>query len=700
VTLPERPDAGAASTLKVSVVVPVYNPGRFIERCIQSILGQTMPKDEFETIFVDDGSTDGTASRLDELASSSSNVSVVHIPPSGGPGRPRNVGLDRARGEYIQFLDADDELAPSALQRLHATARQNRSDIVIGKFASASVPRRQDLFRRSWSACTLADNPALVDSSFGPTKLFRNGFLREHAISFPESWRQMEDQYFTLKAYLAARVISVLADEPCYFFNRRAAGENISLESIDPQLHVAHLGEILDLVAVKTAPGPLRARLFRRFYQTEIVARLSALRFLASDRTYQARFFGALRDLAVRRFADTAELELAALTRVRSDLLRDDRLDLFLNVVRRSDRLEAQAQLHGARWRAGVLVVAFRARLSDGDGRPFELVEERGRWMLDSLITGQIAAVDVTDEIPAIRAQGSIRDEPTMLEWQLPTWASVELVEQQEGKDGARRAIPTLVGTIEVDPQHVGPGRRALGAGRWELVVRWSGLGMLRTGALRIASAETTAVLHQAEPALLGDPPRYVVAGVDDRGALVLDVDPPSLGLAAALAGRAATVRRDGRHVEALLPMVSGPGAGRATASLSLVNLVNAEGGTTFPARLVARQGNVILVASPGAGRLPAPGAYSLTARLDGDPGPELPLGRALLTAEGLIKLDAVDRLTSLQRLSQAASWTTSVAFERVTSLAWALAVRLPSPVRRDLLKAYQRVRSMARRGR
>jgi glycosyltransferase involved in cell wall biosynthesis len=685
--------ATPSSPLKVSVVVPVYNPGRLIERCIESILGQTLPKDEFEAIFVDDGSTDGTAARLDELAATASNVSVVHIPPSGGPGRPRNVGLDRVRGEYVQFLDADDELAPTALTRLHLTARQNRSDIVIGKFASASVPRRQDLFRRNWAACTLADNPSLVDSSFGPTKLFRTAFLRENAICFPEGWRQMEDQFFTLRAYLAAGVISVLADEPCYFFNRREGDENISLESIDPDLHVRHLGEIFDLVDDGTKPGKLRTRLRRRFYQTEIIARLSEAPFLASDRAYQARFFAALRDLSLERVGDTAPLDLAGLTRLRSNLLREDRLDALLDVVRRSEALEMRANVRKARWRAGVLVVAFRARLVAADGRAFELVEERERWVFDPSITGQETGLDVTDEIQAIRAQASVRDAPTMLEWQVPTWATVARIEQQGASYGARPVVPSLVGTIEVDPQHVGPGRRALGTGRWDLIVRWTGLGMLRTGALRVPSADGVSVLEGTGLAMLGDPPRYIVTGIDKGEALVLDVNPSSRGLAPGVAGRPAIVRRDGRVIEVLMPIASGPRSGTMSASVSLVN---ADGETRFPARLVPHRGGVILVASPAAGRLPPPGPYALTTRLDGDDGPELPIGPAMVTAAGLVKLDAIDRQTRVDRVRRAAAWTSSVAFERVTASAWALAIRLPSPVRRVLLNGWQRARNFA----
>ena len=81
---------------KVSVIVPVFDPGSDIDDCIDSLLHQTLPASELELIFVDDGSTDGTPARLDALAAEHRHVRVEHIPNSGWPGRPRNIGLDIA----------------------------------------------------------------------------------------------------------------------------------------------------------------------------------------------------------------------------------------------------------------------------------------------------------------------------------------------------------------------------------------------------------------------------------------------------------------------------------------------------------------------------------------------------------------------------------------------------------------------------
>jgi len=136
-------------TVKVSVVVPVYNPGRHISYCIDSVLGQSLPPDEIEAIFVDDGSTDGTDKVLDDLAAAHRHIRVIHIPNSGWPGRPRNIGTDAGTGRYVHYLDNDDALGTEALERLYAFAEANASDIVIGRYAGHHRAVAREIFRET-----------------------------------------------------------------------------------------------------------------------------------------------------------------------------------------------------------------------------------------------------------------------------------------------------------------------------------------------------------------------------------------------------------------------------------------------------------------------------------------------------------------------------------------------------------------------
>jgi glycosyltransferase involved in cell wall biosynthesis len=108
--------------VKVSVIVPVYNGSRFISDTLESVRRQTVA--DWECIVIDDGSTDDTAAVVKGQIAGDDRFRYVHQ-PNGGLSAARNAGLDRARGEYLQFLDADDVLLPGKLaEQLEVMARE------------------------------------------------------------------------------------------------------------------------------------------------------------------------------------------------------------------------------------------------------------------------------------------------------------------------------------------------------------------------------------------------------------------------------------------------------------------------------------------------------------------------------------------------------------------------------------------------
>src|SRR3954468_20938007 len=132
--------------MKVSAIVPVYNPGTDIDDCIRTLLDQSLAPSDYEVIFVDDGSTDGTGERLDQLGREHPNVHVEHIPNSGWPGRPRNVGLELAKGEFVYFVDNDDWVGREALESLYERALRDDAVIVTGKVVGHGKLVPRDLF--------------------------------------------------------------------------------------------------------------------------------------------------------------------------------------------------------------------------------------------------------------------------------------------------------------------------------------------------------------------------------------------------------------------------------------------------------------------------------------------------------------------------------------------------------------------------
>lgn len=106
----------------ISIIVPVYNCMSSLERCIGAIQNQTFP--DWELLLIDDGSTDGSGSLCDQLASSDNRIRVFHK-PNGGVSSARNLGLDHAKGDYVMFCDSDDWAEPEWCERLSLAAEEN-----------------------------------------------------------------------------------------------------------------------------------------------------------------------------------------------------------------------------------------------------------------------------------------------------------------------------------------------------------------------------------------------------------------------------------------------------------------------------------------------------------------------------------------------------------------------------------------------
>lgn len=249
----------------VSVIVPVWNVEPFLRECLDSVVGQTIGLDRLELIAVDDGSTDGSGRILDEYAARYPQVTVIHEPNSGGPGRPRNVGLDRATGRFVFFLDADDYLGVEALERLVAMADRNESDIVLGKIVGIEGRR---VYRTTGVFATNEDRAPLeaAYTSSNVLKLFRRSFLERVGLRFGEGIAGGEDGDFMARVYLEAATISVVADYDCYFTRRRAGSQTLRADRKDDlaeyftRLERDRIGPVV----ARRKPGPGRDLLVRK----------------------------------------------------------------------------------------------------------------------------------------------------------------------------------------------------------------------------------------------------------------------------------------------------------------------------------------------------------------------------------------------------------------------------------------------------
>ena len=454
--------------IKVSVVVPVYNPGRDFDRCIDSLLKQSLPQDEVELIFVDDGSTDETPAKLDRFADQYERVHVRHIPNSGWPGKPRNIGIDMAQGEFVFFVDNDDWLGPEALERLYTFAMRLGSDIVMGKVighGTQRVPR--GIFRRNEEEVDLEWRPLLYLLS--PHKLFRRAFLEEHRLRFPEGKRRLEDHVFVMQAYFAAQRISVLADYPVYNWFGRQNDASASRIRWDPVQYYDNVREVLDIVEQSTEPGPLRERLMAHWYRGKMLRRLGPVFFPHIDDEWRRQVYAEIRKLALERYGPWADSHVPFVMRVRAQLLREDRYDDLIAFAKAEGRLKANLVLTSMRRDGDRMHLELEGTLRRPKGPLiFERAGEHLIWRPPGELADRLsdATLDVTKTLPRSRADLFLRHQETRAEFELPVEATTRL-EPVKGDGDRVRAVVELRTTID-------PATAAAGAplpdGEWRVL--------------------------------------------------------------------------------------------------------------------------------------------------------------------------------------------------------------------------------------
>ena len=493
----------------MSVVVAVYNTGRYIEPCLDSLVAQSLPASEYEVILVDDGSDDTvTARRLDEFAAAHANVTALHIPNSGWPGKPRNVGIDAAKGEYVYFLDHDDSLAPEALERMYDIAARNHADVVIGKIAGHGRRVPTTLFRRNYESCTVETAPLM--ESMTPHKGFRRAFLDEHGIRFPEGRRRLEDHVFVVEAYLRAQVVSVLSDYTCYHHIARDDAGNAGFRPIEPVGYYANLREAIDIAERLTEPGPRRDLVMRRWYGVEMLRRVSGKVFAGMSPKHRREMYDEIRRLALERFTTPSVWEpLPASARVVSALLRDGRFDDLVRVAELTSAQALHCEVVAWEWEGGRLRFEALLGLADTKGES-TLASVDGAVVYAGQLSGLPREAQLARQSPSAVLELRLRG--TDKRHRIPLKAAREA-------DGARvRTRATGV----VDP--MATGQAPLATGVWDLFLRFrdpdAGADLTR----RVGGETGRVSAAPVPPALVGPAPVPVVPYVTEKDNLSLDV--------------------------------------------------------------------------------------------------------------------------------------------------------------------------------
>lgn len=195
---------------EITVIVPVYNVSRYLSRCVESILAQTWQA--FELLLIDDGSTDGSAALADEWGGRDERVRVFHQ-ANAGVSAARNLGLEKAKGRFICFVDADDWVYPSYLEALYAALPEGKAEGLVIEGFWEVTPQGEpagegvSLADRCWyreDFATLFRREALSRLGYSCSKLYARSLIDRCGIRFPTGIHCCEDLLFMLEYVLQA----------------------------------------------------------------------------------------------------------------------------------------------------------------------------------------------------------------------------------------------------------------------------------------------------------------------------------------------------------------------------------------------------------------------------------------------------------------------------------------------------------------
>ncbi len=224
--------------MKLSVIIPVYNVENYLMQCVVSVLQQTYT--DLEVILVNDGSTDGSAAICNALAETDHRIVVIHQ-KNAGVSAARNVGIRKASGDYLTFVDSDDWIEREMYKTMLETAQAHGNpDVVmcdfmnvlgkeklkIGSHLRAGMYKKKEIIKEIYPTLLVTENFGRIPIVSACTCLFQTDFVKKHALFFDEELRYSEDYLFMAAVMINAESYYYLKD--FYFYNYRQIEESRS----------------------------------------------------------------------------------------------------------------------------------------------------------------------------------------------------------------------------------------------------------------------------------------------------------------------------------------------------------------------------------------------------------------------------------------------------------------------------------------
>lgn len=249
--------------VRVSFIIPAYNAGKYLAQCLDSVLSQTISK---EIIVIDDGSTDSTPLILKEYSEKYNCITII-TKENGGQSIARNIGIQKARGEYLCFLDSDDYYISDFAFDFYEKCIKYRLDILRGWYARVYVDGKQ--IPASYMVSYINQPMLSYDFLKSSTKqhavevvpvtgFMKREFIMENALTFPEGYFY-EDQLFYLKLLLCQKPCKIMQTDCCFYAYR------MHCESVTHTFTLKKFTDLLEIIDQQYAL--IRKRNLKHRYQ-------------------------------------------------------------------------------------------------------------------------------------------------------------------------------------------------------------------------------------------------------------------------------------------------------------------------------------------------------------------------------------------------------------------------------------------------
>lgn len=215
---------------KISVIIPIYNCHKYLPECLQSLSNQTIS--DFETILVDDGSSDNSLEICEAYSVNKDKVKVIHT-NNNGVSIARNIGLKSANGELVVFIDADDVLECNYLEILSQSIEDNNADLACCRYRTFPsgtdyiIEDKAPFMDVSEFATEVLDNIEI--GGYLWNKIFKKELIDKMHLVFPENISIWEDKYFVLKYLMLCEKVKII-DQVLYNYRQH---ENSAVSVMD-----------------------------------------------------------------------------------------------------------------------------------------------------------------------------------------------------------------------------------------------------------------------------------------------------------------------------------------------------------------------------------------------------------------------------------------------------------------------------------